>query len=69
MRLSGVIGMIEDKEEYDNHPDDVPVDDTELIDEDSDAFDSIGATFSSARTEWDFDHQDLNQAAKDLFKF
>lgn len=61
--------MIEDKEEYDNHPDDVPEADIEILDEDSDALESFGATFSSARAQWGFDHKDLNEAAKDLFKF
>lgn len=64
-----MIGMIEDKEEYDNHPGDVPEDDTKIFDEDSDALESFGATFSSARPEWDFNHKDLNEAAKDLFNF
>lgn len=61
--------MIEDRDDYDNHPGDVPEDDIDFFDEDSDALDSFGSTFSSARKEWDFDHRDLDQAAKDMFNF
>lgn len=61
--------MSEDKDKFDNVPDFVPEDDLEIFDEDSDALESFGATFSNSRTDWEFDHKDLNQAAKNLFKF
>lgn len=70
MTLIGAMRMTEEnKDKFDNRPDEVPEEDIELFDEDSDALESFGATFSSARKEWDFNHKDLNEAAKNLFNF